>query len=161
MSSRRTLSWKKDWKTLIWRAKGILLSLRGHRGAGGVPWGWPCCSVCADTTSDIFILCCFHFMCNKFTQDGRRGSWHPTAGMWHVPIPPDRIWMMRTGGQSTVWTHWCCSDPEVSPVSLCPAQPGWLQSKSLFIFCWITQMGSCQKQSLLSSKFDHIQQKSA
>lgn len=48
---------------------------------------------CADTTSDIFILCCFHFICNKFTQDGKgRGSSHPRAGMWHVPIPPHRLW---------------------------------------------------------------------
>lgn len=31
---------------------------------------------CADTTSDTFILSCFLFMCNKFTQDGKEEAPH-------------------------------------------------------------------------------------
>lgn len=141
MSSRRTLSWKKGWKTLMPLRRGTPAAPEGpQRRPGGFLEDEEAVQ-CADTTSDIFILCCFHFMCNKCTQDAEgRGSSHPTAGMWDVPIPPDRLWqawVMRSPSRLDRWTEHgqdslVLLGSEVSPDFL-PAWPGWLHQEPLFI----------------------------
>lgn len=117
--------------------------------AEGVPWGWPGCSVCAETTSDIFILCCFHFICNKFTQARKGGR--------HVPIPPHRLWQGLDDEepfQAGQWTEHCLD-------SLMLLRP-WSQSRfpgledcsprTLFIFAELLRWVPVKKKAHSLSK---------
>lgn len=67
---------------------------------------------CADGTSDIFILCCFHFMCNQdSTKTGKEGA--PRILQQACEMCPSllagcgRAWMMRSLSSLARWTEHC------------------------------------------------------
>lgn len=104
--------------------------------ASDVPWGWWGCSVCWHHQWHLYFVL-FQFYVQQIHPGWERKrlltSYSRNVTCTSLLTGPG-WWGAFPGWTDIVWTPWCCSDPEVSPILLCPAWPGWLQSKSLFIF---------------------------